>query len=87
MITKTFDVGSMAHTLSPCQLGEHSSGWIILGDIHEDWYEWVNEFTASHPVFGRVWGDFEHEVHADSEEAFEHFIANHEPNVWDYADI
>jgi hypothetical protein len=34
-----------------------------------------------------VWGDFEKEVYADSEEAFADFYAKHEPHAWDYWDI
>lgn len=79
--------GHMAFTLDPSELGEHASGWVISGEIHEDWYEWVNEFEATHPDFGRVWGNFEEVVYADSEEAFEHFYKNHPPNEWDYWDI
>lgn len=91
--------GSPALTLSPDEVREdndrkvgtpsrtHSDGWTISGEIHEDYYEWVNEFEASHPVFGRVWGDFEGEVFADSEEGFQDFYARHTPEAWDYWDI
>lgn len=79
--------GHMALTLNPWEIGEHASGWVISGVIHEDYFEWVNEFEAVHPDFGRVWGDFEEVVYADSEEAFEHFYKNHPPNEWDYWDI
>jgi len=79
--------GHMALTLCPSVLGENASGWTIQGDIHEDYYEWVNEFEAFHPFFGKVWGNFEDEVYADSEEAFEDFYKNHPPNEWDYWDI
>ncbi len=65
----------------------HKDGWTIKGVIHEDWYEWVNGFDASHPKYGRVWGDFEDKVFADTEEGFQHFYSNHEPSVWDYWDI
>jgi len=88
MFVKEFLVkGHDALTLCPSELGEHEDGWKIEGDIQEDYYEWVNEFSATHPVFGRVWGDFENEVHADSEEAFLHFYENHPPQSWDYWDI
>jgi len=63
------------------------SGWTINGVIHEDYFEWVNEFTAHHSVYGRVWGDFEKEVYAESEEGFAHFYQNHPPDAWDYGDI
>lgn len=65
----------------------HKDGWTIKGVICEDWYEWVNEFEASHPKHGRVWGDFENKVFADTEEGFQHFYLNHEPSAWDYGDI
>ena len=65
----------------------HPSGWTIKGEVHEDYYEWVNSFEAEHPVFGKVWGDFENEVYADSEEGFADFYKNHAPEAWDYGDI
>lgn len=80
-----------AVTESNMQSGTHSrthdSGWTITGEIHEDYFVWVNEFEATHPKFGRVWGDFEHTVYADSEEGFQHFWEHHEPEAWDYHDI
>lgn len=36
---------------------------------------------------GKVWGDFEYIVYADSEEAYEDFYKNHPPEEWDYWDI
>ena len=91
---------SQARTLDPCEVfgpkhgyevGEfsytHESAWTIKGVICEDYYYWVNYFEASHPTFGKVWGNFEDEVFADSEEAFAHFIEHHAPNEWDYWDI
>lgn len=92
MFTKTckelgYPGDHMALTLNTSVLGENESGWKIEGHIHEDYYEWVNDFQATHPYFGKVWGDFEDEVHADSEEAFEHFYRHHPPELWDYWDI
>lgn len=57
------------------------------GCVHEDYFEWVNEFEAHHPSFGRVWGDFESEVFADSEAGYDAFVEHHAPNQWDYHDI
>lgn len=65
----------------------HSDGWTIKGKISEDYYYWVNEFEAIHPQFGRVFGNFENEVFADSEEGFNDFYEKHTPEVWDYYDI
>lgn len=65
----------------------HESGWTIKGEIHEDYYVWVNDFEATHPKFGRVAGNFETEVTADSEEGFADFWKNHQPEAWDYQDI
>ena len=76
-----------AYTLDPTELGLQPSGWTITGEVHEDYYEWVNAFEATHPVFGRVWGDYEDVVNADSEEGFNNFYRNHPPTEWDYADI
>jgi len=92
MITKLaeefgYGGGHMALTLSPSVLGENASGWTISGQVHEDYFEWINEFEAVHPDFGRVWGDFESEVYADSEEGLQHFLDNHSPEEWDYWDI
>lgn len=88
MITKSFNTGSFAYTLSPSDVLEtHDSGWVITGDIHADYYEWVNEFEAVHPKYGRVWGDFEDKVFADSEEGFYHFFEHHPPCEWNPKDI
>jgi len=77
----------MAITLDPKDLGSHESGWTIRGKVQEDYFRWVNEFEAVHPDLGRVWGDFEKKVHADTEAAFRHFYAHHPPREWDYHDI
>lgn len=91
MIEKKYGVDFIssggALTLNPSELGENVSGWIIFGEIKEDYYEWINYFEASHPIFGKVWGDFEDIVYADSEEAYEDFYKNHPPEEWDYWDI
>jgi len=65
----------------------HEDGWTVKGEIKEDYYIWVNEFEANHPEYGKVWGDFESVVRADSEEGFQHFYENHQPTEWDYGDI
>lgn len=65
----------------------HSSGWAIRGQLKDDWAVWVNHFEAAHAQFGKVWGDFESEVFADTEDGFYHFFYNHPPDAWDYRDI
>ena len=65
----------------------HDSGWVVLAELKEDYYEWVNEFEAYHKDYGCVCGDFEETVNADSEEAFQHFYKHHKPHSWDYGDI
>jgi hypothetical protein len=100
MFSKSFDVnGSNAYTLSPEEVCKnhgsltgfssrtHADGWTLTGVISEDYYYWVNEFGASHPDFGRAWGNFESEVYADSEAAFQDFFDKHTPEAWDYWDI
>ena len=95
MITIEYEIPSgasqnmmnLAVTLNPDFVGENDSGWVIAGDIIRDYYEWVNDFTATHPDYGKVWGNFEGYVYADSQEAYEHFLEHHRPDVWDYEDI
>ena len=87
-----------ALTLNPSEVAEgseesgtherkHNDGWTIKGEIYEDYYTWVNDFEAEHPKFGKVWGNFEGSVFADSEEGFKDFFTKHEPSAWDYWDI
>lgn len=65
----------------------HNDGWTIIGEIHEDYYEWVNEFIAIHPKYGKVWGDFEDKVFADNIDGLNNFYTTHTPDDWDYGDI
>lgn len=76
-----------ANTLSVDYLGVHENGWTVIGDIHEDYYTWVNEFKATHPIFGEVYGDFEKIVYATSKKTYEEFIKHFPPKEWDYGDI
>jgi hypothetical protein len=87
MFTKSdFIYHHSALTLPPL-VGEFESGWTIEAHICEDWYEWINDFEAFHPFFGRVWGDFQDTIYTDSETGFQHFYENHPPQEWDYEDI
>lgn len=93
------EYGSPARTLEPVEVLEnhkdetgqysrtHPDKWTISGVIVEDYFYWVNDFEASHPIYGRVWGNFEDIVYADSEEGFQNFVANHPAYEWDYEDI
>ena len=65
----------------------HKSGWTIEGELHEDYFVWINEFNAVHDKYGRVWGDFENTVYADNEEGYNDFYKNHTPHAWDYQEI
>ena len=65
----------------------HSDGWSITGEVYEDYYTWVNDFTAIHPDLGKVQGNFEGTVSADTEEGFRDFFSKHPPQAWDYRDI
>lgn len=102
MITKEFDKDFFSEdgalTLNTSEVTEgkeeegvhertHQDGWTIKGEIHEDYFVWVNDFEAHHPKFGKVWGNFEDKVFADSEEGFADFFEKHSPNPWDYGDI
>lgn len=72
---------------SPEFLVIHENGWTISGTVSEDYYVWINEFHASHPIFGSVGGDFEDFIYASSEEAFENFLEHYPYDEWDYYDI
>ena len=85
-------------TLNPSEVSEeivnegthtrtHESGWTITGMVLEDYFSWVNEFTAHHPDHGFVAGDFEELVLASSERAFDHFYEHHTPEEWECGDI
>ena len=65
----------------------HESGWTISGDLHNEFYVWIEKFKACHPKYGRVFGNFEKIVEADSEEGFKHFWKYHPPEAWDYGDV
>jgi len=91
MVTKKakvdYEYDGNALTLDKSEIGKHEDGWTIYGEVHEDYYEWVNDFVATHPEYGYVFGDFESEVYATTSEAFNDFYKNHKPYAWDYMDI
>jgi hypothetical protein len=98
MYKVTFEDDEMAHTLNPdCVtqisgfVGEstqkNKSGWTITAIVHEDYSYWINDFSAKHPKYGYVKGNFETEVRATSKKAYKHFIKHHPPETWDYQDI
>lgn len=75
-----------ARTLEP-KTGLVGGGWFITATIYEDYFSWVNEFEATHPLLGRVWGNFEETVWATSQEAHDDFIKHNPFSEWDYRDI
>lgn len=79
--------GSLAFTLKPEYIGKNDSGWTIIGNVHEDYLEWINEFVAFHPEYHIVAGNFEKIILYTSEEGLTHFMENHPPQEWDYHDI
>ena len=85
--SKQFENKSGALTLSANDIGTHKDGWTVIGFILQDHCSWVNDFSASHELYGRVWGDFEQTIFADSEEGLNDFVKNHPPKGWNYRDI
>lgn len=77
----------LSYTLKEDVIGSHDSGWTVVGDIHEDYLTWVEQFEARHNTYGRVWGDFDDIVYADLEEGLEDFMRCHPPYAWDKWDI
>ena len=77
-----------ARTLKLEYLGRHESGWIIMGKICEDYFEWVNDFVAYNENTGEmVAGNFENYVIATSEETLNNFLEEFPYKEWDYGDI
>lgn len=76
---------SYAKTLNVNSLGVHN-GWVVEGEIHEDYFSWVNDFTAKKEEWF-VKGDFEDTVTCSSLDAFEDFLSNVTVEDWDYDDI
>lgn len=88
MYTKEFNItGHLAKTLKPEYIGERD-GWVVAGEIHEDYYKWVNDFVAT-KVGTNMWvrGNFETIVTASSKKAYDEFIKLFPPIDWDYWDI
>lgn len=75
------------HIKNNIYMKTHKDGWTIIGELQEDYYEWVNDFIAIHPTLGRVWGNFENKVYSDNIEGFNDFYQKHPPEDWDYNDI
>lgn len=75
-----------ALTLEPEYIGKHDDGWEIVGDVYKDYFEWVNSFVA-YKDGEWVAGDFDEEVVASSQKAYDEFIEKYPPCVWDYGDI
>lgn len=73
----SLDYSHQARTLDPVNGFVESTGWTITGKIHEDWFEWINEFEATHPEHGRVFGNFEILVEASSKKAYNQFLKDH----------
>lgn len=78
---------SQARTLNTDVLGNNKSGWIIIGNIVEDHYEWIENFKAVHPLYGFVEGNFETGVKASSQDTLKQFLKDHPFEEWDYQDI
>lgn len=45
--------------------------------------DYVGDFKATHPQYGLLYGNFESEIYADSEETFQQFLKDHKPIVYD----
>lgn len=96
-VTKDLDAGIDPDLI---YVRSHKSGWIISGRIIEDYLYseevsktmpviigWVNEFKAVHPVYGKVWGNFENLVEADNGFGYDHFLFHHPYMEWDYNEM
>jgi len=78
MVVKQFEGGLV---LPSVNVERHqTSGWAIQGTIVQgETMDWVESFEASHPLYGDIWGNFNSNVYAETEEAFQDFYTNHTP--------
>uniref|UniRef100_A0A6C0ADX7 Uncharacterized protein n=1 Tax=viral metagenome TaxID=1070528 RepID=A0A6C0ADX7_9ZZZZ len=63
----------------------NQSGWIIKAFIKNDYYSWIEKFTAFHLTYGCLEGDLSLEdpyINCDSEEAYNHFLKHHKFRVF-----
>jgi hypothetical protein len=64
----------------------HKDGWTIRGEIHNDWYSWVEDFVATHPENGAITREG-NEVTAPSKQVWDTFVKRHPLTPFDYGDI
>lgn len=81
-----YNTHGLAQTLEPDAIGTHDSGWVVKGETCCDYFEWVNDFSATN---GRKWvkGNFENKVECSSLKALEEFLSEFEVTEWCYEDI
>jgi hypothetical protein len=95
---KRFELGkeweygtSPAITLNPmCLSDRFQTGWTLRADINdESGFSWINEFEATHPEYGKVYGDLEKSLYYNSEEGLKNFVKTYKVCIefWDYKDI
>lgn len=66
--------------MSKIYVKQHDSGWQICGLICKDeTANYIYNWLAVHPKYGRVLGDFDSNVYADTDEGFKHFYKHHPP--------
>ena len=61
-------------------------GWIVSGEVQDDFFTWVNNFAAVKDS-DFVCGNFESEIWATNQEAYDDFIKNCPPDSWDYDEL
>lgn len=67
--------------------GKNKSGWAVIGEVQEDYFVWMDSFTARHKEYGTVKGSFEGIIKFTSKKGLEHFMKHHGPHEWDMGDI
>lgn len=55
---------------------DHSSGWTIKGKIVSDHYTWIEEFSATHSLYGKI-EKIDDTIYTNSMSGYQHFIKNH----------
>lgn len=65
----------------------HPSGWTIGGDVVGDYWAWVEQIKASHPIHGQVEGRPTDGIRATSKEAYDALVKDHPFKLFDLGDI
>lgn len=88
LYSKPFDIMFDSNAITLHTNALESKSWEVTGKIHEDYYEWINDFYAVEKSTNNiVFGNFESKVYATDEDTYIRFRKDIKVVNWDYQDI